>query len=34
MHALVMVRADALMGCTGNSPKEAELAALAGDRGL
>ena len=28
VHALLMDRADALMGCTGNSPEEAELAAL------
>jgi 4-hydroxy-3-methylbut-2-en-1-yl diphosphate synthase IspG/GcpE len=30
MHSLLMDHADALMGCTENSPGEAELAALAG----
>ena len=29
MHALRVKRADELMGCTENSPEEAELAALA-----
>ena len=29
MHGLLMERADALMGCTENSPEEAELATLA-----
>ena len=29
MHALLVKRADELMGCTENSPEEAELAALA-----
>ena len=28
MHALLVKRADELMGCTENSPEEAELAAL------
>jgi hypothetical protein len=28
MHALLMNHADALMGCTENSPEEAELAAV------
>jgi hypothetical protein len=28
MHGLLMERADALMGCTENSPEEAELSAL------
>jgi DNA-binding ferritin-like protein len=28
MHALLVARADELMGCTENSPEEAELAAL------
>ena len=28
MHGLLMERADALMGCTENSPEEAELEAL------
>ena len=28
MHALLVERADALMGCPGSSPEEAELAAL------
>jgi hypothetical protein len=28
MHRLLVERADALMGCTENSPKEVELAAL------
>ena len=28
MHGLLMERADALMGCTENSPEEAELGAL------
>ena len=28
MHGLLMERADALMGCTENSPEEAELATL------
>jgi hypothetical protein len=28
MHGLLMDRADALMGCTANSPEAAELAAL------
>jgi hypothetical protein len=28
MHALPVKRADELMGCTENSPEEAELAAL------
>jgi hypothetical protein len=28
MHALLVQRADELMGCTENSPEEAELAAL------
>jgi hypothetical protein len=28
MHGLLMERADTLMGCTENSPEEAELAAL------
>jgi len=28
MHALLMDRADALMGCTREQPEEAELAAL------
>jgi hypothetical protein len=29
MHALLVKRADELIGCTENSPEEAELAALA-----
>jgi hypothetical protein len=29
MHALLVARADALMGCSESSPEEAELAALA-----
>ncbi|HEX2336808.1 MAG TPA: hypothetical protein VHI72_10055 [Hyphomicrobiaceae bacterium] len=29
MHGLLTERADTLMGCTENSPEEAELAALA-----
>jgi hypothetical protein len=28
MHALLVQRADELMGCTENSPEEAELSAL------
>jgi len=30
MHALLVQRADELMGCTENSPEEAELAARTG----
>jgi hypothetical protein len=29
LHALLVIRADALLGCTEGSPEEAELASLA-----